>query len=137
MGNDREKRMGMSVWKSRCVHVKTAAMAAGILIAVPGEASTATAAPAAADVQVSAYYYPWYAGAEWNPSNFLRGKNRMDIPPLIGTYDNATVKVAVRQHIEWATNFGIDNWIASWWGPGAYQSNAILKNLMPNLAGTN
>ena len=93
--------------------------------------------PVAAAEHVSAYYYPWYAGANWNQSNFLRGKNRMDIPPLMGTYDNATNQVSVRQHIEWATNFGIDTWIASWWGPGSYQSNAILKNLMPNLAGTN
>ncbi|GEM_PF-4242091 len=86
---------------------------------------------------ISAYYYPWYAGANWNQSNFLRGKNRMDIPPLMGTYDNVTNQVSVKQHIEWATNFGIDTWIASWWGPNSYQSNAILKNLMPNLAGTN
>lgn len=92
---------------------------------------------AAAAEHVSAYYYPWYAGADWNQSNFLRGKNRMDIPPLMGTYDNVTDPVPVRQHIEWATNFGIDTWIASWWGPGSYQSNAILKNLMPNLIGTN
>src|SRR5689334_10774083 len=49
-----------------------------------------SATDSAAGEHVSAYYYPWYAGANWNPSNFLRGKNRMDIPPLMGTYDNAT-----------------------------------------------
>jgi glycoprotein endo-alpha-1,2-mannosidase len=134
-GMAQEKHIGMHGWKIGRGRMKWAAMAAGIL--VPGAALAASDGRAAGDVQVSAYYYPWYAGAEWNPSDFLRGKNRMDIPPLIGTYDNATGKVAVRQHIEWGTNFGIDNWIASWWGPGAYQSNAILKNLMPNLAGTN
>ncbi|MDB5106379.1 MAG: hypothetical protein JWP91_4068 [Fibrobacteres bacterium] len=89
----------------------------------------------AAEPHVSVYYYPWYAGANWNQSNFLRGKNRMDIPPLMGTYDNASNKVSVRQHAEWSTNFGIDNWITSWWGPDSYQSNAILKNVAPNLVG--
>jgi hypothetical protein len=95
------------------------------------------AAVSAQTVPVSVYYYPWYSGANWDQNKFLRGKNRMDIPPLIGTYDNAVNKVSVRQHIEWSTNFGIDNWICSWWGPNSYQSNAILKNIMPNLAGTN
>jgi hypothetical protein len=136
----RGKRISMNGWKCKCGRRALAAMSAGMLILGLGTAASVSAEPAAraaAAAQVSAYYYPWYAGANWNQSNFLRGKNRMDIPPLIGTYDNATGKVAVKQHIEWATNFGIDNWIASWWGPGAYQSNAILKNLMPNLAGTN
>jgi hypothetical protein len=114
-------------WK----RVTRAVMAAGML-SLCLRAGTANAA----GPQISAYYYPWYAGANWNQSNFLRGKNRMDIPPLMGTYDNVTSKVSVRQHIEWATNFGIDNWIASWWGPNSYQSNAILKNLAPNLVGT-
>ena len=86
---------------------------------------------------VSVYYYPWYSGANWNQSNFLRGKNRMDIPPLIGTYDNVVNKVTVKQHIEWSTNFGIDSWICSWWGPDSYQSKAILNNVAPNLVGTN
>jgi glycoprotein endo-alpha-1,2-mannosidase len=86
--------------------------------------------------QISVYYYPWYSGTNWNSNNFLRGKTRMDIPPLIGTYDNVVNKVSVKQHIEWSTNFGIDNWITSWWGPDSYQSNAILKNIMPNLVGT-
>jgi glycoprotein endo-alpha-1,2-mannosidase len=86
--------------------------------------------------QISVYYYPWYSGANWNPSNFLRGKNRMDIPPLMGTYDNVVNKVSVRQHVEWSTNFGVDNWITSWWGPDSYQSKAILNNVMPNLLGT-
>jgi hypothetical protein len=85
---------------------------------------------------VSVYYYPWYAGKNWNPGAFLRGKDRMDIPPLIGTYDNVTDKTSVRQHIEWSTNFGVDTWICSWWGPNSYQSNAILKNVAPNLVGT-
>lgn len=105
--------------------------------AVLAACALAAALPATAQHQVSAYYYPWYSGADWNPSDFLRGRNRMDIPPLIGTYDNVVDKVPVRQHIEWSTNFGIDNWIMSWWGPGSYQSNAILKNVMPNLVGTN
>jgi hypothetical protein len=95
------------------------------------------AGAAGAQRPVSVYYYPWYAGANWDQNKFLRGKNRMDIPPLMGTYDNATNKVSVRQHIEWSTNFGIDNWICSWWGPNSYQSNAILKNIMPNILGTN
>jgi hypothetical protein len=91
----------------------------------------------AAAQHVSVYYYPWYSGANWNQSDFLRGRNRMDIPPLIGTYDNVIDKVSVKQHVEWSTNFGIDTWITSWWGPASYQSNAILKNVMPNLVGTN
>lgn len=96
----------------------------------------ASAALPAAAKHVSVYYYPWYAGANWDGTRYLRGSRIMDIPPLIGTYDNATNSIPVRQHVEWSTNFGIDNWIASWWGPGMYQSNAILKNVMPNLAGT-
>jgi hypothetical protein len=91
----------------------------------------------AAAQHVSVYYYPWYSGANWNQSDFLRGGNRMDIPPLIGTYDNVIDKVSVKQHVEWSTNFGIDTWITSWWGPASYQSDAILKNVMPNLVGTN
>lgn len=102
-------------------------MVLGLFLLVPG---------AAPKPHISVYYYPWYSGANWNQGNFLRGKNRMDIPPLMGTYDNVVNKVSVKQHIEWSTNFGIDNWIASWWGPDSYQSNAILNNVMPNLVGT-
>ena len=104
---------------------------AALLAAFPVLAGTAAAQP------VSVYYYPWYSGANWDQNKFLRGKNRMDIPPLIGTYDNVVNKVTAKQHIEWSTNFGIDNWICSWWGPNSYQSNAILHNIMPNLIGTN
>lgn len=104
------------------------ALSFGLLI---GAAVAVSAAP------VSVYYYPWYSGANWDQNKFLRGKNRMNIPPLIGTYDNVVNRVTAKQHIEWSTNFGIDNWICSWWGPNSYQSNAILKNIMPNMVGTN
>lgn len=102
----------------------------------PALVLTLAVAASLAAPPVSVYYYPWYAGANWNQNNFLRGKTRMDIPPLIGTYDNVTNKVSVKQHIEWSTNFGVDNWIASWWGPASYHSNAIRNNVMPHLVGT-
>ena len=106
-------------------------------LSIPFAAALLAAGMAVAKPHVGVYYYPWYAGKNWNQNGFLRGKTRMDIPPLIGTYDNVTDKTTVRQHIEWSTNFGIDTWICSWWGPDSYQSNAILKNVAPNLAGTN
>ncbi len=93
--------------------------------------------PLAAKPHVGVYYYPWYAGKNWNQNGFLRGNTRMNIPPLIGTYDNVTDKTTVKQHIEWSTNFGIDTWICSWWGPDSYQGKAILNNVAPSMVGTN
>ena len=89
---------------------------------------------------VSVFYYPWYAGNGWvsdTSPRYLRGPKLLNQLPMLGHYRNSNDDDAVKQHVEWSTNFGIDNWICSWWGPDAYQSNAIRDYVAPSLVGTN
>ncbi len=81
---------------------------------------------------VGAYYYVWY------PDNFrhgyLREKLRPAQAPLLGEYDSRDPEVA-RQHIAWASRYGIDFFAVDWW-PSREQQNAVISQGLlqaPNL----
>lgn len=57
--------------------------------------------------QIGAYWYPWYeaSGSHW--------EDGYKDTPLLGEYDSA---IEVATHIQWAKRYGIDFFVASWWG---------------------
>ena len=90
--------------------------------------------PPADKLQVGAYYYPWYGTARrhWS-SGYLRGA--LDVPqqPLLGEYDSLDAQT-VATHFQWAQQYGIDTFIASWGGPGSYTDTAIRDHLLASPA---
>lgn len=59
-------------------------------------------------LKVYAYYYPWYKGA--NDSKWATLK---EFAPLLGLYDSSDPAV-MRQHVEWAIEYGIDGFLVEW-----------------------
>jgi hypothetical protein len=61
-------------------------------------------------LKVFAYYYPWYDGVEdplWGTLS--------EFSPRLGFYNSGDEK-AVRQHVEWAIEYGIDGFLVEWFG---------------------
>lgn len=100
---------------------------------VAGSAGTGAAVgeTAPAGPIVSAYYYPWYAadGRHWELGYDGRDTGR---GPALGRYDSRNGET-IRRHAEWSAEYGIDNWIASWWGPGSWEDEALLRHVLPAL----
>lgn len=67
---------------------------------------------------VGAYWYPWYGadGRHWREG--YRGT------PLLGEYDSGDVDV-IDQHVAWATEYGVDFFVSSWWGRGAFSDDVM------------
>jgi hypothetical protein len=65
---------------------------------------------------VGAYYYPW-----WNQLSWDEGYKDY---PYLDLYDSRSLSV-INQHIEWATDYGIDFFAMSWWGPGSWEDKTI------------
>ncbi len=63
-------------------------------------------------LKVYAYYYPWHSGADDNKWEVCR-----EYSPYLGLYDSSDEAV-VRQHVEWALEFGIDGFLVEWFGEG-------------------
>jgi len=63
------------------------------------------------DLLVGAYYYPWWNDPKWReqPKGYAQ-------TPSLGQYNSRHVEV-IDQHISWATDYGIDFFPMSWWGP--------------------
>ncbi len=62
-------------------------------------------------LKVFAYYYPWYDGAADPRWSTLR-----EYSPYLGFY-NSGDEAVVRQHVEWAIEYGIDGFLVEWFGP--------------------
>ncbi len=93
-------------------------------------------APAAVDpVHVSACYYPWYDtdGRHWREG--YDGIDRDDGPEL-GLYSSRS-RETIRQHIAWSREFGIDNWICSWWGPLSWEDETLRTWVLPEISRAN
>ena len=75
-------------------------------------------------LKIYAYYYPWYTGYEdekWEPCE--------EYAPLIGKYDSGDPEV-IRQHIEWAIEYGIDGFLMENFGKEAkYHYAPMNENL--------
>lgn len=81
-----------------------------------------------------AFYYAWYGTPKgpmgngkwihWYSYGYYMAKNY----PLKGLYDSWDEKV-IKEHILEAIEAGIDGFIVSWWGPGSYESDTVIKIL--------
>ncbi|MCB1228976.1 MAG: glycoside hydrolase family 99-like domain-containing protein [Verrucomicrobiae bacterium] len=103
---------------------------------LPGAvAHAASGAVETSPIHVSAYYYPWYSdtGRHWNLG--YAGKERGDGPEL-GRYSSRSPET-IRQHLEWSEEFGIANWICSWWGPGSWEDETMLRHVVPEIEAQN
>jgi len=89
------------------------------------------------DLAVNVYYYPWYTpgNPHW-PDGYLRSRLVPPQYPLMGTYSSIDPAL-INQHLQWSENYGIDNWICSWWGPGSNEDNALLNFIAPAMRGRN
>jgi glycoprotein endo-alpha-1,2-mannosidase len=90
--------------------------------------------PPAEKLQVGAYYYPWYGTARrhWD-SGYLRGALDAPQQPLLGEYDSQDAQT-IATHFQWAQQYGIDTFIASWWGPGSFEDVAIRDHMLTSPA---
>lgn len=96
---------------------------AGMLLAC------ATAFPG--ETRVSAYYYPWYGtdGNHWDLGYLGKHDGK---GPALGEYDSRSPEV-IRQHLATSREFGIDNWVCSWWGPGSREDETLRRHVLPEL----
>ena len=77
--------------------------------------------------KVAAFYYPWYFKENWE-NNYHHYK------PELGPYDTSEVGVA-EKHINWASKYGINILLSSWWGRGSVSEWHLKKGILsaPNL----
>ena len=84
---------------------------------------------------IGAYYYTWYIENDWSagktPGYLSYVRAFLDNPhtPYLGEYSSADQSV-VDKHIEWASDYGIDVFITTWWGPGGQAdiNNKLLRD---------
>ena len=107
-------------------HVQVATTPATVPSPTPG--ATVATSPVAPRL-VGAYWYPWYGadGRHWREG--YRGT------PLLGEYDSADETV-IRQQLSWASEYGLDFFAASWWGPDSYEDRVIRGSLLDALEGS-
>jgi len=89
----------------------------------------------AADRHVSVFYYPWYDTDRHWGEGYMRRLLEPAQEPLLGHYSNRDNAV-IERHVQWSQEYGIDNWICSWWGPTSWENNTILNYISPNLQET-
>ena len=90
----------------------------------------------ASDRVVSVYYYPWYDTNRHWQEGYLRSVLIPTQLPQLGEYSNRSSAV-INQHLDWSENFGIDNWICSWWGPNSWEDITIKNYISPQMNGSN
>lgn len=61
------------------------------------------------DKLIGAHYYSWYGPDRHWPEGYAN-------TPVLGEYDSTNTHV-INQHIQWARQYGINWFSASWWGP--------------------
>lgn len=67
---------------------------------------TATPAPQTMEIELIAFYYPWYK----SETGWL---DRVPAEPTLGEYDSEDTEV-VHRHLEWSRDAGIDSWCINW-----------------------
>lgn len=97
--------------------MRLAVLLAAVLVAAP--AASAAAAP----LTVAAYYYTWYGGAQWRAGYVGE--------PALGEYDSRDPAV-IGAHYDWAQRFGVDVFVASWWGPEGYDDFTLRDHVIPS-----
>lgn len=66
---------------------------------------------------IGAYYYPWYhADRHWDEG--YKGS------PVLGEYSSRDQTV-ISKHIGWASDYGIDFFLTSWWGANSWEDMTI------------
>jgi len=68
---------------------------------------------------VGAFYYPWYG-----PSHNQHWGDGYTGNPTLGEYYSGN-KIVGCKHIDWATGYGIDAFVISWWGQGSQEDSNI------------
>lgn len=79
--------------------------------------------------KVLAFYYPWYGTPSgpsgkwfhWNPAQPHYDSTHV---PSLGTYDSKSPEI-IDQQLAWAKQAGLDGFIASWWGIGTFEDEAL------------
>jgi len=89
----------------------------------------------ATDRHVSVFYYPWYDVSRHWGEGYLRHLLDPAQEPLLGRYSNRDSEV-LQQHVQWSQDYGIDNWICSWWGPSSWEDQTIADYIAPELDGS-
>jgi glycoprotein endo-alpha-1,2-mannosidase len=82
--------------------------------------------------KVAAFYYPWYGNPavdgqwiHWEQAGYQPPKSiSSDYYPTLGAYSSRDPAV-VAQHMAWLRQAGIGVIIASWWGSGSNEDNAV------------
>jgi len=69
------------------------------------------------NMRIGAFYYPWYdKNRHW--SEGYKGNSILD---EYSSRDQATIS----KHIDWASDYGIDFFLMSWWGPNSWEDRSI------------
>lgn len=88
------------------------------------------------DLDIGVYYYPWFGSHNgthrhhfhWN-EGYVRKELAVPQKPRLGEY-NAQNQSIVDQHLMWANQHGITQFITSWWGPGSFEDTTIRNVLL-------
>lgn len=75
------------------------------------------------DRVVIAHFYPW-----WGPGRRHWGDGYSG-SPILGEYDSLSPEVIARQ-IDWATGFGVDAFLVSWWGADSREDRVLREGLL-------
>ena len=114
--------------------MRTLALLAAVAAVAAVSAAAAGAPPRAQPPTIGAYYYAWYGGdgRHWD-KGYARA--RLDTPqrPALGEYDSRDPHV-IASHYGWAQRYGVDLFIASWWGPGGYDDVTLRDHVLPSPA---
>lgn len=73
-------------------------------------------------LKVYVYYYPWYTGR-----HDYKWDHCQEYSPYLGLYDSSYPDV-VRQHIEWAIEYGINGFLIEWFGFDSEFGNMVDAN---------
>lgn len=82
------------------------------------------------DFFVGAYYYPWH-WLDFHGGGYLREHLVPPQLPELGEYNDRNASV-LAQHISWASNAGVEFWVASWWGPGSREDVTLENHVFPH-----
>ena len=110
-----------------------AAVASLAAVAAAG-AATPSANPAPRPLTVGAYYYTWY-GPDRRHWDKGYARALLDTPqlPVLGEYDSRDPEV-IAAHYRWAQRYGVDLFIASWWGRDGWADVTLRDHVLPSPA---
>lgn len=71
---------------------------------------------------IGAFYYPWYD----KNRHWLEGYKGT---PILGEYSSEDQSV-ISKHIDWASEYGIDFFLMSWWGPNSWEDITLRNHFL-------